>query len=177
MIINNGKNGIGICVVKSVMIFLCAVILLVICEYAVMIPMILVLIIALVIYNLCEYISICKTVIISKEGITVKFLKYSKTYLYEELETKVLVDNTFYTNYQETVVFYHKKMKRAVPRFGSVDEYATVFHPLSYIYLNVLPRRVKNPANTTCFFEVDRDTLMKVLDEFSVKLDHEKIEG
>ena len=140
MIISNGKNGIGICVVKSVMIFLCAVILLIICEYAVMIPMILVLIIALVIYNLCEYISICKTVIISKEGITVKFLKYSKTYLYEELETKVLVDNMSYTNYQETVVFYRKKMKRAVPRWGSVNEYATVFHPLSYVYLNVLPR-------------------------------------
>lgn len=177
MIINNGKNGIGICVFESVMIFLCAVTLLITCEYADMIPMILVLIIALVIYNLREYASICKTVIISKEGITVKFLKYSKTYLYEELETKVLVDNMSYTNYQETVVFYRKKMKRAVPRFGSVNEYATVFHPLSYIYLNILPRREKNTWNNTAFFEVDRNKLMETLERFSVTLDCQKIEG
>ena len=178
MVIKNTKNGIGTCVTMSVCICIYIIVMILTSDNDVFEYMInAMLVIVLVINNLCMYVSLCKTVIISAKGITIEFLKYKKTYYWEELETKVLVDNMSYTNYRETVVFCKKKRKKAVPRLGSVTDYSIVFHPISYVYLNILPRREKNTWNNTAFFEVDRDTLMKVLDEFSVKLDHEKREG
>ena len=98
--------------------------------------------------------AVGRTIALHKEGITVSFLCFKKTYKWSELKTKRYVDNrafypyphgSFY--YAKGVEFSYKKIKRA-PRKESYN-YCLYHHPFSLIFIYFETDKLPQPQHRT----------------------------
>ncbi|MBQ7645936.1 MAG: hypothetical protein IJS94_01580 [Clostridia bacterium] len=83
----------------------------------------------------------------SKEGCTVQFWFYKRHYNWEELKTKQLltVARVSLVSQNKTSVFLFSKKKIKKTKFLKVmtaHDFGSVFHPLSFIFLNTVPEEI-----------------------------------
>ena len=110
-----------------------------------------------------------RTFVLDKNGCTVKFWKYKKTYKWDEFKTKQIEARGYYygknIRYQTTVIFYAKKHLNPNSHAPSSRAY---LHPLSYIFIHFEDEGDKYSSK---IYEVDRHIFFEKLEEWGVTLE------
>lgn len=125
---------------------------------------------AIVIFR--TWVALGRTIVLNHEGIEVSFLNYRKKYLWEDLQTKQLID---YRNaygscypYEKGVLFSKKYLLR--PRWLSLDSYADTFHPWHAIYINFYSGKDLGNVSSNRYL-VDEKEFMAKMQEWGIELE------
>ena len=121
-------------------------------------------------------VAMLRTVVLHKDGITVSFLGFKRTYVWEDLNTKRYVNNPggFLGDgiYTRSVEFCPKKIERS-KRLSS-DTYSFLFHPISLIFLFFTP--LNSPRPTDRIYRgntISEEEFARKMAEWGVVLDEE----
>lgn len=120
------------------------------------------------------WIVMCRVLIFNKHGCTVKFLWFTKTYRWEELETISYLDlrNSYgYRQpYKSGAIFCANKVNK--PQWMMPADYCMLIHPFScfFVYFDPIMVRKRGDLNFPNIYAVERDIFLKQLSEWNVKL-------
>lgn len=117
----------------------------------------------------------CRTLIMDKEGCTVKFLRYKKAYKWSELETKCIVDSSGSWSEQMAynICFVFCKKQRKNPRWLHPALYSLYFHPLSFMFVCFDPHLDFKPAHEEIYL-VEEDEFLQKMAEWNVEIVDER---
>ena len=111
----------------------------------------------------------CRTFVLDKDGCTVKFLGYQKTYKWSELQTKRVVDfkRSFgEPPYKACVILSPKKRKN---RRLKLTSFALYFHPFSIMFIFFDPHE-KREWSCPEMYSVDEEAFMQKMAEWNVEI-------
>ncbi len=120
-------------------------------------------------------VTYCRTLIMDKNGCTVEFLRYKKTYKWSELETKRIVDSSGSWSEQMayTTCFVFCKKKRKISRWLHPALYSLYFHPLSFMFVCFDPHLDFKPVHEEIYL-VEEDEFLKKMAEWGVEIIDER---
>ena len=126
------------------------------------------------------FVSTYSFYIFNKEGCTVKFLHYQKTYKWSDLKTKVVIPlpwgSTSKMPYDECVILSPKKYQH-ISRIIRPYEYRIIVHPLQFmvIHFDIKKLYLKKEQKTGTYgpdiHVVNKEDFLEKLQEWNVELE------
>lgn len=120
------------------------------------------------------WISVDRTLMMDKNGCTVKFFCYEKTYKWSELKIKSIENCTYGMGYRipyTSCVVFSKKQKKN-PSWLKPSMYSMFANPFSFFYVYFEPRINYGKLDYRCpnIYVVDEDEFRKKMTEWNVEL-------
>ena len=117
----------------------------------------------------------CRTLIMDKDGCTVKILKYKRIYKWSELETRCIVDcrRCWSEKIAYNTCFVFCKKKRKNPKWLHPALYSLYFHPLSFMFVCFDPHLNFKPCHEEIYLVEEDEFIAKML-EWNVEIVDER---
>ncbi len=110
---------------------------------------------------------------LDRDGMELSFLWIKKKYIWDQLVIKQLFDDRnllgYRIPYTSGIILSYRRSSR--PKWMHPLQYCIMFHPFSYVVLHFPIKEQISDLYLKACYEVDKETLLQLLDSFGVKLD------
>ena len=166
----NGNKIFVEALVLYLCMFLCWLII-----YSLGINIIILLLILVILFSLAsmQFISCGRKIKLDHDGVEISFLWIKKKCSWDQLIVKQMFDDENLLGhripYTSGIILSYKKSSR--PKWMQPLQYCIMFHPFSYVVLHFPIKEQISDLYLKACYEVDKETLLQLLDSFGVKLD------
>ena len=146
---------------------------LIICSLGINIIILLLILAILLTIITMHCVGVGRKIKLDHDGVEISFLWIKKKCSWDQLIVKQMFDDGNLLGhripYTSGIILSYKKSSR--PKWMQPLQYCIMFHPFSYVVLHFPIKEQISDLYLKACYEVDKETLLQLLDSFGVKLD------